>query len=109
VFNAKDPAGAAAAYMGEHYIQHNPQARDGYAGFLEFMQASQQRAPRMRSEIQRIVAEGDLVVTHSRMTVPEAPTRAIVDIWRLERGKIVEHWDVIRPVPDTAANDNTMF
>jgi predicted SnoaL-like aldol condensation-catalyzing enzyme len=108
-FNDRDPVGAAAAYLGERYIQHNPNAADGVEGFLAFAKASQERAPVMRVEIKRVIAEADHVVTHSRFTIPGAPERSIMDVWRLADGKIVEHWDVIQTVPETAANDNTMF
>ena len=108
-FNERDPVGAADAYLAQRYIQHNPNAADGRAGFLAFARASQQRAPVMHVEVKRVIGEGDHVVTHSRFTVPGAPDRSIVDIWRLEDGRIAEHWDVIQTVPETAANDNTMF
>ncbi len=56
------------------------------------------------------MAEGDLVVTHGLIkTSSEDRGTAAADIFRLEDGKIVEHWDVLQPVPETAENDNTMF
>ena len=64
----------------------------------------------MRIDIKRLVAEGDLVVTHSHLVrEPGDRGQAVVDIFRLENGKIVEHWDVLQDVPEQAANTNTMF
>ena len=55
------------------------------------------------------MAEGDLVFMHTRMTIPGGATRSVMDIFRLEAGKIVEHWDTIQVVPETSANNHTMF
>jgi predicted SnoaL-like aldol condensation-catalyzing enzyme len=66
--------------------------------------------PQMSVDIKRAVAEGDLVVTHSLLkTSPEDRGTAAADIFRLEDGKVVEHWDVVQPVPESAANDHPMF
>ena len=108
--NARQPAQAVAAYVGPRYVQHNPQAPDGPEAFIAFVQAFTQQFPDVRIDIKRVVAEDDLVVTHSLLTLSPADRgTAAVDIFRLEDGKIVEHWDVIQRVPETAANDNTMF
>jgi predicted SnoaL-like aldol condensation-catalyzing enzyme len=51
-----------------------------------------------------------MVVTHSlHKTSPEDRGTAAADIFRLEEGKVVEHWDVLQPVPESAANDHPMF
>jgi predicted SnoaL-like aldol condensation-catalyzing enzyme len=57
-----------------------------------------------------MIAEGDLVVLHVHTKRDEHDRgKAVVDIFRVENGKIVEHWDVIQDVPEKAANSNTMF
>jgi len=66
--------------------------------------------PQVSVAIKRVIAEGDLVVTHGLINrAPEDRGIAAVDIFRLHDGKIVEHWDVLQPLPERAANDNTMF
>ena len=109
-FNDKKPAEAAEKYGGPYYIQHNPQAPDGFEAFVEFVQGFAEQFPQMSVDIKRAVAEGDLVVTHSLLkTSPEDRGTAMADIFRLEDGKVVEHWDVVQPVPESAANDHPMF
>ncbi len=74
------------------------------------MQGFAEQFPQMSVDIKRAVAEGDLVVTHSLLkTSPEDRGTAAADIFRLEDGKVVEHWDVVQPVPESAANDHPMF
>jgi len=107
--NKKDFA-AAAQHFGPRYIQHNPSAPDGIEGFRGFVQFIKDKFPNSRSEFKRTFAEGDYVIVHVH-AVREPGTRgsAIIDIFRLENGKIVEHWDVVQPIPEKAANNNGMF
>jgi predicted SnoaL-like aldol condensation-catalyzing enzyme len=109
-FNEKKPEEAVERYLGSQYIQHNPQAGDGPEAFVQFVRWYAGEHPELSVEIKRAIAEGDLVMTHSLLkTSPEDRGTAAADIFRLEDGKIVEHWDVLQPVPETAANENTMF
>ena len=101
---------AAAKYFGPRYVQHNPNVPDGIEAFKGLVTLLKEKFPNSRSEIKRAVAEGDLVMLHVHsVREPGQRGRAIVDIFRLEDGKIVEHWDVIQDVPEKAANTNTMF
>ena len=101
---------AAAKFFGSRYVQHNPTAPDGIEGFKAFLNFLREKFPDSRSEIKRSCAEGDYVILHVH-SVREKGTRgrAIVDIFKLEDGKIVEHWDVVQDVPEKAANSNGMF
>lgn len=109
-FNDKQPEAAAAAYLGATYTQHNPDADNGPEAFIGFVRSLEKQFPDFHLDIKRVVAEGDLVVTHGnlRMTADDRGV-ALADIFRLEDGKVVEHWDVIQPVPETTANPNGMF
>jgi predicted SnoaL-like aldol condensation-catalyzing enzyme len=109
-FHDKQPAEAVVKYVGTSYRQHNPQVADGPVAFIQFVLGFANQFPNASIETKRVVAEGDLVVTHSLLkTTPEDRGTAAVDIFRLEDGQVVEHWDVLQPVPETSANDNTMF
>jgi predicted SnoaL-like aldol condensation-catalyzing enzyme len=109
-FNQKQPEDAVARYMGSRYVQHNPQAGDGPEPFIGYVRYFTGTYPNARLDIKRVIAEGDLVVVHGHM-VREVGDRgmAVMDIFRVEDGKVVEHWDVIQDVPERAENANTMF
>jgi predicted SnoaL-like aldol condensation-catalyzing enzyme len=107
--NRKDFA-AASQYLGTQYKQHNPTARDGAEGLKAFIEFLKARFPKQHGEIKQVIAEGDLVMLHVHSTRGDnTPGRAIVDIFRVDHGKVVEHWDVIQDIPEKAANSNGMF
>jgi predicted SnoaL-like aldol condensation-catalyzing enzyme len=109
-FNDHNPVQAIEKYVGKTYTQHNPMAGDGPQAFIDFASGFARSHPGLRVDIKRVIAEGDLVVTHVHIkTSDEDRGLAAIDIFRLEDGKIVEHWDVVQPVPEKPANENTMF
>lgn len=110
-FKDHEPKKAADLYIGKTYIQHNPRVPNGAAPFYGYFGKFFKENPNASSEVKRVIAEGDLVVlhTHSKMNAQDTGS-AIVDIFRVEDGKIVEHWDVMQAVPaKSAPNGNTMF
>jgi predicted SnoaL-like aldol condensation-catalyzing enzyme len=109
-FNEGKPQEAVERYVGDRYVQHNPMAADGPEAFVGFVTWFRSENPELSVDIKRLIAEGDLVVTHGLIrTSPEDRGTAAVDIFRVEGDKVVEHWDVLQPVPEESANGNTMF
>ncbi len=107
--NQKDFA-KARTYIGDRYVQHNPTARDGLEGLKAFIDFLRAKFPQSHSEIKQAFADGNYVILHVHsVRVPGTLGRAIVDIFRLENGKVVEHWDVVQDIPEHSANTNTMF
>ena len=100
----------AAELIGDRYVQHNPHAIDGPEGLKNHLAMLKKDFPKNHGDIKRAIAEGDLVALHihSKRT-PESRGNAVVDIFRIKNGKVVEHWDVVQAVPEKALNDNTMF
>ncbi len=109
-FNAKQPQLAVEKYVGPQYIQHNPLAPDGADAFVGFVTGYVGQFPELSVDIKRVVGEGDMVALHALIkTSADDPGLVAADFFRLENGKIVEHWDVLQPFPQTSANDHPMF
>jgi predicted SnoaL-like aldol condensation-catalyzing enzyme len=111
VLNKKDYDLAVTFVGTAGYKQHNPTAKDGVEGTRGFINFLKDKFPNNKSEIKRIFADGDYVIVHVH-AVREPGTRgnAIMDIFRMDdKGKVVEHWDVVQPIPETSQNDNGMF
>lgn len=103
------------AWVHPDYIQHDPNSPTGRDATIAVLAAHMERNPQMTHDVKRtIYGEDDqgrtLVAVHYHFKrAPDDRGSAVVDIYRIENGYLVEHWDVIQPVPETALNDNTMF
>ena len=108
--NKKQPQAAVDRYVGAQFIQHNPLSADGTKPFVAYVTWRTTQSPDLKFDFKRVFGEKNLVAVHYKRTY-DATDRgaAVMDIFRFEKGKIVEHWDVIQDIPETSANDNTMF
>lgn len=97
-------------YVGREYHEHNPDMADGVAGLKVGMSRYFEQFPQLRVMPKRVIVEGDLVGVHSHyVDMPGERGKAVLDLFRARGGKIVEHWATAQDVPETSANDNTMF
>ncbi|ALU73446.1 pyruvate kinase (plasmid) [Rhodococcus erythropolis R138] len=96
-------------HVGEEYIQHSPGVANGREAAIELLTGFVS-SPGFAPVVKRIVSDHDVVVTFMHLVIDSHPGGlAVVDIWRLNDSKIVEHWDVVQAVPSTSANGNSMF
>lgn len=86
----------------EDFVEHSPGNPSGRDAFIDFV-ASSPVGRATRLDLERTIADGPYVAMHYLMIGSgEDRGTAVVDIWRLEDGQIVEHWDVVQPVPEPA-------
>ncbi len=102
---------ASRECFAETYIQHTPWLPDGKEAVLELFAKRIAENPDKTIDIKRMAADGDLVWIHlhSKRAPNDTLGNAVINIFRMQDGKFVEHWNVVQPVPEEPANDNTMF
>jgi predicted SnoaL-like aldol condensation-catalyzing enzyme len=107
LFGNKDST-AIDRYIGSTYIQHNPALPDGKEALKKGVAIWFKGQPKEKVDIQHLGADGNLVYIHTKAKMGPK-TVSVIDIFRIENGKIVEHWDVLQDVPVKSANPHPMF
>jgi len=106
---------AFMAWVHPDYIQHNPNAPSGRDATLEVLSAAVKNNPELTHTVKRVIygdedaGEGLVAVHHHFRRKKDERGWAVVDILRIKDGYVVEHWDVMQEVPETARNNNGMF
>lgn len=101
---------AAIKVVAENYKQHNPYVADGRKAFVDYFTEKFKSFPQSQAKISQYGSYGDRVFLRvESKDGPNIASEAVVDIFRVVNGKIVEHWDSVQTVPADAANNNTMF
>lgn len=98
-------------FNGDNYIQHNPQIGDGLSGLGNALEAMAKQGVTMKyNTVHKVLGEGNFVLTVSEGTFAGKAT-SFYDLFRVENGKIAEHWDVIETIPTESEwkNNNGKF
>ncbi len=105
-----EPAEAVEMYVGDDYIQHNPDVENGLEGFINYFLRMGKEYPDKSIEFVRVIGEGELVALHTHQTWPGNEEYITMDFFRFDDlGKIVEHWDSIQKIPEVNKSGNTMY
>ncbi len=97
-------------FFAPDYIQHNPMAASGAAGLKAFLEWARGNSPQAEHRVKRVFVDGDYVIAHVHVIIhPGERGNAVIDIFRIENGKVAEHWDAAQEIPAQAANANGMI
>jgi predicted SnoaL-like aldol condensation-catalyzing enzyme len=97
-------------HVGAGFRHHNPYFRGDAASLMEAMEQNAAKNPHKLLEIQFAIHEGDRVAVFSRVRQnPQDKGGAVVHIFRFDKDRIVELWDVGQAVPEQSVNENDMF
>ena len=100
---------AVDEFMSKDFVQHNPTTPDGPEGVKQVVQMLvSQGVPKQKFEYKHVIIDDDIVILHTPYEMAGKEWR-FIDIYRVENGKLVEHWDAMMPMPEMRANNNPMF
>jgi predicted SnoaL-like aldol condensation-catalyzing enzyme len=108
-YRQKDVRKAFTTFVAKDYVQHNPNIPDGREAAIGFLEPMFSR-PEARFDVKRILVDGNFAAVHLHgRPNQQEPGAAVVDMFRIANGLIVEHWDVLQPIPKQAINPHPMF
>ncbi len=94
-------------FEGDVYIQHNTGIADGLSGLSKALEAlAEQNIQMIYTTVHQVLAQGNYVLAVSEGTFGGVPT-SYYDLWRVENGKIAEHWDVMETIAERETWQNT--
>lgn len=109
VLNPMD-SGAVDRFIAEDYIQHNQAVEPGREPLKAFLDTIRESTPEAVHDVKRAFVDGDHVTVHYHVRRwPGDLGWAVIDIFRIEDGKVKEHWDVMQDVVDGGPNPNSPF
>ena len=109
VLNPMDSS-AVDRFISPGYIQHNQGVEPGLAAFKAFLDTIREQTPQAVHDVKRAFVDGDHVTVHYHVRRwPDDLGWAVIDIFRVEDGMIVEHWDVMQDVIEGGPNPNSPF
>lgn len=102
---------AIETYVAEDFTQHTAHIPPGRQGLIDYMtaRAAARAADNRTSHIARVIADGDLVLVHRRVTRDSDPRgTAYADLFRVRDAKVTDHWDVVQPIPAFSVSGRSM-
>lgn len=109
-FDERKPKEAMERYAAPDFVDHNPNVPGNRASVIEHLAKLDWSTGGPQRTVQHLVVDGDIAMVHHRLVrKPGDPAIAAVDIFRVKNGKLVEHWDVLQPVPQESVNPRPMF
>jgi predicted SnoaL-like aldol condensation-catalyzing enzyme len=101
---------AFSKFVGAGFRHHNPFFEGSAQTLMAAMEENALQNPTRVFEVKRVIAEGELVAVHSYVRhQPGDPGAGVVHIFRFEKGRIVELWDLGQQVPEQSPNQYGMF
>ncbi|MEM1055810.1 MAG: nuclear transport factor 2 family protein [Bacteroidota bacterium] len=104
LMNDHDLDGVKSTYGDHPYVQHNRAIPDGIEALADYVGAFAKRFPEYSYDVKRVLCDGEFVTFHSHATVKHAHRGGdskgfnIIDTWRIEDGRIADHWDAVQPL-----------